>query len=221
MTLRRFMLPGAALVAVLAVLGMQFAFGGGDFVPSAAADPCVERPLGPVTTDLDQVTQAVVVGGVQDAACALGTSRESLLLALPNATDRAALAQQTGKTEDEILAAVKAGMLASVDRLDQGGRIPPASGLVDAYASELGLSGLALQAVKSVPPEMIDRLLPTGAVVRRAIEGLDLAELLSDADGPDAWEPALRSAIRDAAIAEVKEQILDQLPSSLSSVFGG
>lgn len=221
MTARAWALPGAALVAVAALLGLQVAFGGGDFVPTAIASPCVARPLPAPSKDLDQVTQNVVVGGVQDAACALGTSREELLLALPSAADRAALARRSGHTDAEVLSAIKDGMLKSVKRLDEAGRLPKASELVTTYAGELGLSGLAEQAVKSVPAEMVDQFLPTGAIVQRAIEGLDLGALLDDSGGPDAWEPAVRGAIRDAAIAEVKEQILSKIPSSLSDLLGG
>lgn len=228
MSQRPWALPGAAVVAVAALMAFQLALGGGDFVPAAVADPCTEPAaastaggVDPASTDLDQVTQAVVVAGVTDAACNLGLTREELLLALPSPTDRAALAQRIGKTDAELLAAVKAGMLASVEEMDRAGRLPKASALVNAYAGELGLSGLAEQAARSVPPEMIDGFLPTGQVVRRAIDGLDLAELLDDAQDPAAWEPAVRGAIREAAIAEVREQVLDRIPDSLGDLFGG
>ncbi len=221
MTARAWALPGGAVVAVAALLGFQLAVGGGDFVPAAVANPCEERPATAASTDLDQVTQAVVVAGVTDAACSLGISREELLLALPSPADRAALAQKTGKTDEALIAAVKAGMLKSVDAMAAAGSLPKASQLVQAYAGELGLSGLAEQAVKSVPAEMIDQFLPTGDVVKRAIEELDLAPLLDDAADPSAWEPAVRDAIRDAAIAEVREQVLDRIPDSLGGLFGG
>lgn len=221
LTPRALALPGAALVAVLAVLGMQLAFGGGDFVPAAQADPCAEPVLPAVSTDLDQVTQAIVVGGVQDAACGLGIPREDLLLALPSASARAELAQQTGKTEDELLGAVKQGMLDTTARLDRAGRLPKASALAKTNAAELGLTGLAAQAAENLPADMIDQFLPTGAVITRAIESIDLAELLAGAEGADDWEPAIRAAVRDAAIAEVREQILDRVPDSLGDLFGG
>ncbi len=221
MTARAWALPGAAVLAVAGLLGFQLVAGGGDFVPTAVANPCEERQLPAASTDLDQVTQQVVVAGVTDAACDLGISREELLLALPSPTERAALAQKTGKNDEELIAAVKAGMLESVDAMDAAGRLPKASQLVQAYAGELGLSGLAEQAVKSVPADMVDQFLPTGAVVKRAIEQLDLAALLDDASDPSAWEPAVRDAIRDAAIAEVREQVIDRIPDSLGGLFGG
>lgn len=220
-TTRALALPAAALVAVVAVLGFQFAFGGGDFVPAAQADPCAEPSLPKTTTDLDQVTQAIVVGGVQDAACDLGITREELLLALPDATARANLARREGTTDAELLAAVKRGMIETTARLDRAGQLPKASALVKDNAADLGLSGLAAQAAEALPPDMIDQFLPTGAVVTRAIEGLDLAALLNSAGGADAWEPAIRDAVRDAAIAEVREQILERVPDSLGSLFGG
>ena len=218
---RAWALPGAALVAVAGLMGVQLAFGGADFVPTAVASPCTERPLPAASQDLDQVTQAVVVGGVQDAACDLGTTREELLLALPSATDRAALAAKLGKTEDELMAAVKQGMLATVDRMDQGGRLPKASSLVSTYGDQLGLPPLAVTAAQNLPPEMIDNLLPTGAIVKRAIDHLDLATLLENSADPASWEPAVRDAIRDAAIAEVKDRISEQLQGGLGGLFGG
>ena len=220
-TPRALALPIAALVAVMAVLGLQLAFGGGDFVPAAQADPCSEPALPAASTDLDQVTQAIVVGGVQDAACGLGIPREELLLALPSASARAALAQRTGKSEGELLAAVKQGMIDTTARLDRAGRLPKASALVKSNAADLGLTGLAAQAAEAVPADMIDQFLPTGAVVTRAIEGLDLAELLASTDDAADWEPAIRAAVREAAIAEVREQILDRVPSSIGDLFGG
>lgn len=220
-TPRALALPGAALVVVLAVLGFQLAFGGGDFVPAAQADPCSEPASPETTTDLDQITQAIVVGGVQDAACGLGIPREELLLALPSATARTDLARRTGKTEDELLAAVKQGMLDTTARLDQAGKLPKASSLVKSNAADLGLTGLAAQAAEAVPADMIDQFLPTGAVVTRAIEGIDLDELLASSEGADDWEPAIRDAVREAAIAEVRQQILDRVPSSIGDLFGG
>lgn len=220
-TPRALALPAAALVAVLAVLGLQLAFGGGDFVPTAQADPCAEPALPAASTDLDQVTQSILVGGVQDAACGLGIPREELLLALPSAEARAQLARRTGKTETELLAAVKQGMLDTTTRLDRAGRLPKASTLAKTNAAELGLTGLAAQAAEALPADMIDQFLPTGAVVTRAIESIDLAELLANASGPDDWEPAIRAAVREAAIAEVRKQILDRVPDSLGDLFGG
>lgn len=219
---RALALPGAALVAVVAVLALQLASGGGDFVPAAQANPCAKPALPTIEgADLDQVTQAIVVGGVQDAACDLGVPREELLLALPSASARAELAQKLGTSDEELLAAVKQGMVDTTTRLDRAGRLPKASALVQDNVDELGLPSLAAEAARAVPADMIDGLLPTAAVVNRAIEGLDLATLLDAAGGADAWEPAIRDAVRKAAIAEVRERILEQVPDSLSSLFGG
>lgn len=223
-SVRSLVLPSAAVAVVAIVLGVQLASGGASYgsAPApAASSPCVERPLPAASTDLEPIIEDAVLGGLERAACRLGVSRERLLLALPSTQDRAALARDRHTTEIGIESALKAGMLAEVRRLDEGKRLPPASSLLDSYAQQLGLSGLAATAIQQVPSSVVDGLLPTGEVLERAIGGLDVGQLLTQFDRPGGIEPALRQAIQDAAVAEAKARLLDQVPDSLRGLFGG
>jgi hypothetical protein len=217
---RALALPIAALVAVIALLGVQLAFGGASYEPAKIADPCVQKPLPAATTDLEQVTQTVVLLGVQNAACTLGVSRESLVLALPSAADRSALAQQAGVSDQQVSAALKDGMSKAVERMDAEQRLPPASSLLDSYAGELGLSPMVTSAIQKLPPSLVDGFLPTGDVLQRAIQELDVDALLSNLQNPDALEPAIRDAIKAAALEEAKAKINEQLSGGLGGLFG-
>lgn len=222
MNARPLALPAAAVVLVALVLGVQLAAGGADYKPSTPPSACSPNATAPVPAagaSLDVLTQTIVVDGVQRAACKLGTSRERLLLALPSATERAKLAQALGVPESQILDAVRAGLLAAVQRMDQAGALPPASSLLDDIASQLGLPQIAVEAVKRIPPSVVDNLLPTGAVLERAIRSVDLATVLNGIDDQAALERALVPVIRDAAIAEARQRLSDQL-SSASGIFG-
>jgi hypothetical protein len=218
---RAIVLPAAALAVVLVLLAVQLASGGASFVPTPPPSACTTRPLPARSKDLTPVIEDVVLGGVQRAACTLGVSRERLLLALPSGPDRRLLADERGQTEQGLERALKNGMIAEVSRLSSAGRLPATSALLDTYASQLGLSGLEATALKSVPSGVIDSLLPTRDVLVRAIDGLDVGQLLATLNEPGGLEPALRAAIQSAAIAEAKARILQQLPSSLQGLLGG
>ncbi|MDQ8044620.1 MAG: hypothetical protein AAGC46_04270 [Solirubrobacteraceae bacterium] len=221
---RPLILPFAAVAVVAVVLAVQLASGGASYGSTASApasSPCVERALPAASTDLEPVIEDAVLGGLERAACSLGVTREALLLALPSSRDRLALARAHGSTEAGLEAALKTGMLTEVRRLDRAGLLPPASALVDTYADQLGLSGLAATAIKQVPSSVVDGLLPTGEVLERAIGGLDVGRLLTQFDQPGGIEPALRTAIQDAAVAEAKSRLLDQVPDSLRGLLGG
>lgn len=218
---RALALPLAAIVAVVVLLAVQLASGGTKFVPAKTPSPCVEPALPAASKDLEPLIEAVVLDGVQKAACTLGVSRERLLIALPSPAGRQRLATESGQSEAQLVAALKQGMIVEVRRFDRGGRLPPASTLIDTYASQLGFTGLAAEAVKRVPAELIDGLLPIGGVLERAIAGLDFEALLGQLTDPDSLEPTLRAAIRDAAIAEAKAKLLEQVPDSLRGLLGG
>ena len=98
----------AALVLVYAALG------GGRYTPTRAADPCAPRewrsPHGLQAT-LEQIALSTADG----AACDLGVSREELVLALRSVDDLDALAAKTGKSQDELEAALRAGLVRAVD----------------------------------------------------------------------------------------------------------
>jgi hypothetical protein len=221
MKLRAAVLSFASLLAVAAVLGVQLASGGRDFVVTRVTTECVVPKLPPAATDLETVVEDVVLGGVQRAACTIGVSREQLLISLPSREARADLATSKGKTDADVIAALKAGMVAQTRAMDQAKLLPTTSSLVKDHPDQLGLSGAAAAAVRLVPSDGIDRLLPLGGVIERSIGQLDIDALLAGLGDRNGLEEALRKAVRDAAVEEAKAQLLDAAPHSLSDLFGG
>lgn len=219
MNLRPILLPLLALVVAAALVGVHLAAGGADFVPARAADPCRDRPLGPRADGLEPLTEALVLIGVQRAACTLGVTRERLILALPSARDRRAIGQESGRGERGVVHALSRGLDGAVVRLDRAGRLPRASVLRDAYAGELGLPGIAEEAVRRIPDSVVDDLLPTGPVLRRALRQVDLESILRDLDQPDALQSRLRAAIKAAALAEARARLIEKIPGPIRSLF--
>ncbi len=211
MNWRSLALPAIAALLVALVLGVQLASGGGDFAPSTPSSACVtEPPPVPAQDDLDAVTQTIVVDGVRRAACKLRIGRERLLVALPSAEQRASLAREAGVSEPDLLEALRAGLLQSVARLERAKALPPVSALADDLIPRLGLPGIAESAARQIPDSVIDELLPTGPVLERAVTSVDLARVLDGIDDAGTLEAALSPAIRDAAIAEARERIVER-----------
>lgn len=178
-----------ALVLVAAVLGGQIAAGGGDFVPRAPAAPCGPafqgaRPLG----KLEPLAEAIVLAGLAETACATGLSRERLVLRIGTG----------GEVDPE---ALRAGLERGVDGL---GELPPVSALLDEALELTELPGIAKDAIGAVPDAGVDELLPTEALLQRAIAELDVAAVLADLDDPEA-------ALRDALLTAVGDQVVDSL----------
>jgi len=209
-------LIAAALVLSAGVIGVQLASGGADFVPQRPADPCQDRGR-PAPTDLEGLAEAVVLTGIDEAACKLGVTRERLLLALPSREDRAELAQELGTDEEGLAQATKDGLLAGIDRLEKAGQLPKASALLPSIADQLGIStGL----VGLIPDGLVDNLLPTADLLRRSIEKVDVNAVLADFDDRKALESTLRDALFKAAIEEAKARIAGALPDSLQGLIG-
>ena len=209
-------LIAAALVLSAGVIGVQLASGGADFVPQRPADPCQDRGR-PAPADLEGLAEAVVLTGIDEAACKLGVTRERLLLALPSREDRAELAQELGTDEEGLAQATKDGLLAGIDRLEKAGQLPKASALLPSIADQLGIStGL----VGLIPDGLVDNLLPTADLLRRSIEKVDVNAVLADFDDRKALESTLRDALFKAAIEEAKAWIAGALPDSLQGLIG-
>ena len=220
MNVRALALPTLAVVLVALVLGVQLASGGNDYLPSTPPPACsTAAPAIPNAADLDTLTQAVVIDGVRRAACHLGTTRERLLVALPSASERAKLAAEVGASNEEITESLRTGLLDAVKRIDAAGALPPVSSLLDDIVAQLGLPGIAGEAVKQIPASVVDELLPTGPVLERAIGTVDLQQLLDGLSDSKSLESALVPAIRDAAVAEARERLTARLQDA-GGLFG-
>src|ERR1700759_831799 len=118
--MRRLALPLIAVLLVAAVLGVQVAAGGGNYVPRRPANPCTPRPVPPIPAQLAPLAEQIVLLGLDSAACRLGGPRERLVLDLAE--------PRTLNPRDS--AALKAGLSDAVDRLDRQGRLPKVSRLL-------------------------------------------------------------------------------------------
>ena len=195
--MRALALPLIAVLLVAGVLGAQVAAGGGDFVPRRPADPCAPRAVPPLPAQLEPVAERIVLLGLDSAACRLGISRERLVLALADPRS----------LDPDAPAALKAGLRAAVDRLDRDGHLPEVSQLLPEALEQADLPGFVETVIAAIPDGTVDGALPTGPLLRRAIDELDVEELVRELEDPDRLESAIRSAILQAA----RDQILDRL----------
>jgi hypothetical protein len=194
---RRLTLPLIAVLLVAAVLGVQVAAGGGQYVPRRPANPCTPRPIPAIPPQLEALLGQVVLVGLDSAACQLGISRERLVLAL---AEHHALDPRTP-------AALKAGMRDAVDRLDRAGRLPKVSQLLPQALAQTSLPGIVKTIIGAIPAGVVDDTLPTAPLLRQTIDELDVTRLLHELNDPGRLKSALQSAILNAALS----QILDRL----------
>jgi hypothetical protein len=195
--MRRLALPLIAVLLVAAVLGVQVAAGGGDYVPRQPANPCAARPLPPIQPQLEPLTEQIVLLGLDSAACRLGISRERLVLALAD----------TRSLDPRAPAALKAGLRDAVDRLDREGRLPKVSQLLPEALGQAGVSGIAKTIIGAIPASLVDNALPTAPLLRSTIDELDVARLLHELGDPRQLNSAVRSAILQAALRQIQDRL--------------
>jgi hypothetical protein len=195
--MRAILLPLVAVVLVAAVLGVQVAAGGGHYAPLRPADPCTPRPLAPMAPKLEPLAEQIVLLGLENAACRLGVSRERLVLGL--AEPRSLGAGTSG--------ALRAGLLDAVRRLQREHRLPRVSQLLPQVVDQAHLPGIARTIIDAIPAGIIDSALPTGPLLRRTVDQLDIHRLLRELDDPN----QLQSAIESALLRAAANQILDRL----------
>lgn len=217
MSARGFTLIVLALVLSGGLLAFQLSRGGADFVPARAADPCQDRARTAVTPDLESVAEAVVLSGLDAAACDLGVTRERLLLALPYPAERAQLARGAGTDEAGLAGAIHDGLRGGVDRLERNDQLPPISALLPEIGDELGIPQ---NLVNLVPDGVVDEVVPTADALRWAVDQIDVEAVLANLDDPDALQQILRDALVQGAIDDVRERIKDKLPGPLQGLVG-
>ena len=154
--MRRFALPLIAVLLVAAVLGVQVAAGGGEYVPHQPANPCTQHPIPPIERQIEPLAGQIVLLGLDSAACRLGISRERLALAL--ADPRSLDPRAPG--------ALKAGLLDSVDRLEREDRLPKVSQLLPDALDQTSLPGIAKTIIGAIPASLVDSALPTAPLLR-------------------------------------------------------
>jgi hypothetical protein len=190
-------LPLIAALLVALVLGVQIAAGGGDYVPRRPADPCHARAMAPLPAHLEPLAERIVLLGIDGAACRLGVTRERLVLDLAS----------TRSPDPKVAPALKAGLREAVDRLDREGRLPKVSQLLPEALAQADLPVWARALISLIPAGTVDRTLPTGPLLRRAVGELDVDRLIRELDDPDRLDSAVRAAILRAA----RDEIVDRL----------
>jgi hypothetical protein len=195
--MRRLRLPLLAVLLVAAVLGVQLAAGGAHYAPARPANPCTPRPIPTIPARLEPLAEQIVLLGLDNAACRLGISRERLVLALADARTVSPRAS----------AALKAGLGDAVDRLDREGRLPKVSQLLPDALDHSNLPGIAKTIIEAIPGGAVDNLLPTGPLLRRTVEDLDVNRLLHELRDPNQLGSALQSAVLQAALREILDRV--------------
>jgi hypothetical protein len=191
--MRRLALPLIAVLLVAAVLGVQVAAGGGQYVPRRPANPSTPRPIPPIQPQLEPLAGQIVLLGLDSAACRLGISRERLVLALA----------ETRALDPRVPAALKAGMVDAVERLNREGRLPKVSQLLPQALDQTSLPGIAKTIIEAIPASVVDSALPTAPVLRRTINELNVTRLLHELNDPSKINAAVQAAILHAALSEI------------------
>ena len=195
--MKRLALPLIAVLLVAAVLGVQVAAGGGDYTPLRPADPCVQRAIPPIPPRLDALAEQVVLVGLDNAACRLGTSRERLVLALA----------ETRSLNPRAAAALEAVLREALDRLDREHRLPKVSQLLPEALDQAHVSGLVKAIIGAIPADVVDITLPTAPLLRATVDQLRVNQILHQLSDPSQLGSTVRSAVLQAAL----QQILDRL----------
>jgi hypothetical protein len=131
-----------ALGLVAAVLIPYLALGGASFEPTPVSDPCQVRDWRD-PGEVDEVLEQIVLSALDGAACALGVSREDLVLAVRNQESLDAFAEENGISRADAEQAVRDGLLRAVEDAEEAGAI---GGIV---------ATLARRTVESVPPWLV------------------------------------------------------------------
>lgn len=195
-------LPALALALVAGVLGVQVAAGGGDFAPLEPADPCAAREVSSASEGIDGLTENLVLIALDDAACTLGVTRESLTLEI---------AQSSSPTDAQV-DALHDGLLTAVEQMTADGTLPPISSLVDEALENADLNSILEAALKAIPDSVVDSALPSEVVLTNAIDELDLRAVLADLDDPNALNQQLEAAITQAVKDTLVERVQELVP---------
>ena len=114
----------AALAASAALVVAYLVAGGGDYEPTAVADPCAPRewrdPGG-----VEEAAQQFALSALDGAACELQVSRETLAVALATPESRVEFAAEHGIDDEELEAAVRAGVVRAIDDAERADALAP------------------------------------------------------------------------------------------------
>lgn len=195
-------LPALAVLLVCGVLGVQLAHGGGEFEPLHPADPCAPRKVTSEAEGIENLSERLVLLGLDGAGCRLGLTREALTLQL-------ALADEP--PSDKVVDALRAGLHDAVDRMKDDGTLPDASDLLDEALENADLNGFLEAAIKALPDSVVNGALKIDDVLDRTIDDLDIRELLSNADDQAELNQQVNAAIEKAVKDSLSDRVKDLL----------
>ena len=111
-----------ATALAVALVGAYVALGGTSYEPSPVADPCAPRPQR-ATSGTSERIELVLLAAADETACTLGVTREELVLALRSVDELDQLAEQEGRSREELEDALRAGLRRAVDEAVEQGLI--------------------------------------------------------------------------------------------------
>lgn len=111
-----------ATAASTLLVATYLALGGTSYHASHVADPCAPRAW-TSPNGVEQTLQQIALSTADGAGCALGVSREDVVLALASRDDLHHLASSHHLSNATVEDAVRAGLLRAVDDADNAGAI--------------------------------------------------------------------------------------------------
>lgn len=136
-----------AVVAGVSLVGAYLALGGTSYEPSPVADPCMPRPERPTEGSGERI-ELVLLAAADETACALGVTREDLVLALRSVDELEALARSEGRSRDELEDALREGLERAVDDAEENDLIGDRTASALGFAAERLPLGLLLTALR-------------------------------------------------------------------------
>jgi hypothetical protein len=94
-----------------------------------------------------------------------------------------------------------------VDRLERQGQLPRVSQLLPEALDLAHLPGIVKTLIKAIPDSVVDRTLPTGPLLRRTVDELDVNQVLRELGDPSQLQSTVRSAILHAALSEILDRL--------------
>lgn len=134
--------------ASAALIALYLALGGATYKPLHVADPCRPRPIEQLR-ERERTAERLALSALDGAACRLRVTREELTLALATPETRAAFARTRHVGDEQIEAALRAGLERAVRDAERVGAVS---------AIEAALLG---EVIKRVPVRLVIEALQT------------------------------------------------------------
>lgn len=137
----------ASIVAAIALPCSYVALGGTSYEPTPVADPCSPRPAR-ATNGTGERVELVLLAAADETACALGVTREDLVLALRSVDELEELADREGRSRDELEDALRVGLVRAVEEAEREDLIGGTTASALSFAAERLPLGLLLSVLR-------------------------------------------------------------------------